>query len=241
MAEGELGELADGVLHAGGDDKVLGTVVLQDEPHALYIVASIAPVAKGVKVAQVEALLQALADAGGGKGDLAGDEGFAPALALVVEQDAAAAEHAVGLAVLLDNPVAVELGHGIGRIGMEGGVLVLGHLFYLAVELGGAGLIDAAGLLQMAGAHGLEDAQDARGIDIGGELGRVEADLHVALGGQVVDLVGTHLVNNLHDGHGVAQVGIMEVEVGLALEVGNALAEIDAGASYNTMYFISFF
>ena len=241
MAEGELGELADGVLYTGGDDEVLGTVVLQDEPHALYIVAGIAPVAQGVQVAQVETLLQALADAGGGKGDLAGDEGLAPALALVVEQDAAAAEHLVGLAVLLDNPEAVELGHGIGAVGMEGGVLVLGHLFYLAVELGGAGLVDAAGLLQVAGAHGLEHAEDAGGIDIGRELGRVEADLHVALGGQVVDLVGPHLVDHLDDGHGVAQVGIVEVEVGLALEVGNALAEVHGAAADDAVHLVTFF
>ena len=76
MTEGELVELADGVLHSGGNDEVLGTVVLQDEPHALYIVLGIAPVAEAVHIAQVEAVLQALADAGGSKGDLAGDEGL---------------------------------------------------------------------------------------------------------------------------------------------------------------------
>ena len=170
VTEGELGELAHGVLHTGGDDKVLGTVVLQYEPHALHIVLGIAPVAEGVKVAQVEALLQALADAGGGEGDLAGDEGLATTLALVVEEDAAAAEHIVSLTVLLDNPEAVELGHGIGTVGMEGGVLVLGDFFYLAIELGGRGLIDAAGLLQMAGAHGLEHAENTGGIHICGKF-----------------------------------------------------------------------
>ena len=48
-----------GVLYAGGNDKVLGLAVQQDEPHALYIVAGIAPVAKGVHIAQVQAVLQA--------------------------------------------------------------------------------------------------------------------------------------------------------------------------------------
>ena len=80
MLEGELGELTDTVLNAGGNHEVLRLVVLEDEPHALYVVAGIAPVAERVEVAQVEAVLQTLADAGCGKGDLAGDEGLATAL-----------------------------------------------------------------------------------------------------------------------------------------------------------------
>ena len=204
MLEGKVGELADAVLHTGGDDEVLGLVVLQNQPHALHIVLGIAPVAQGVEVAQIEAVLQALRDAGGGESDLARNECLAATLALMVEEDTRAAEHIVCLAVFLDNPETIELGNGIGTVGMEGGVLVLGDLLHLAVELTGAGLIDAAGLLQMAGTDGLEHAEYAGGIDIGRELGRVETYLHVALGGEVVDLVGTHLVDHLDDGHRVA-------------------------------------
>ena len=80
MVEGEGGELADGVLHACGDDEVLGLIVLQDEPHALNIVLSITPVAEGIEVAQVEAVLLALCDACGCESDLAGDESLASAL-----------------------------------------------------------------------------------------------------------------------------------------------------------------
>ena len=43
--EGVVCELAHGVLLAGGDDEVFRRVVLQDEPHALYIVFRVAPVA----------------------------------------------------------------------------------------------------------------------------------------------------------------------------------------------------
>ena len=240
IPEGQLGELADGVLYTGSNHEVLRRVVLQDEPHALHIVLGIAPVAEAVHIAQVEAVLQALADAGGGKGDLAGDEGLATALALVVEEDAAAAEHIVGLAVLLDNPEAVELGHGIGAVGMEGGVLVLRNFLHLAIELGGAGLIDAAGLLQVAGTHGLEHTEHTGGIDIGRELGRVKADLHVALGGEIVDLVRFNLVNNFYYRHGVAQVCVMQVKVRLAFQVRNALAEVNTATADDTMHFVAF-
>ena len=117
--EGELGKLADAVLNARGDDEVLGLAGLEDEPHTLDVVLGVAPVAEGVEVAEVEFVLQALGDAGGGEGDLTGDEGLATALALVVEEDAVAAEHAVGVAVLLDDPEAVLLGDGVGAEGPD--------------------------------------------------------------------------------------------------------------------------
>ena len=240
IVEGELGKLADAVLHARGDDVVLGLAGLEDEPHTLDVVLGVAPVAQGVEVAEVEFVLQPLGDAGGGEGDLAGDEGLAAALALVVEEDAVAAEHAVGVAVLLDDPEAVLLGDGVGAEGVEGGVLVLRHFLDLAVELGGGGLVDLAATGEAYLADGLDDAEDADGIDIGGELGGVEADLHVALGGEVVDLRGAHVGDDADNGHGVAEVGIVEVEVGAALEVGDALAVIDGGAADDAVDVIAF-
>ena len=240
IVEGEVGKLADAVLYARGDDVVLGLARLEDEPHTLDVVLGVAPVAEGVEVAEVEFVLQALGDAGGGEGDLARDEGLATALALVVEEDAVAAEHAVGVAVLLDDPEAVLLGDGVGTEGVEGGVLVLGHFLDLAVELGGGGLVDLAAIGEAHLADGFDDAEDADGIDIGGELGGVEADLHVALGGEVVDLRGAHVSDDADDGHGVAEVGVVEVEVGAALEVGDALAVIDGGAADDAVDVIAF-
>ena len=87
---------------------------------------------------------------------------------------------------------------------MERGVLVLGDLLHLAIQFTGASLVNLAGFLQVAGAHSLEHAEDAGGIDIGRELRTVKRNLHVALGGQVVDLVGLHLINHFHNRHRVA-------------------------------------
>ena len=52
----------------------------------------------------------------------------------------------------------------------------------------------------------------------------ITADLYMALGGQVVDFVGTYLVHKLDQGHGVGHVGIMQMEMGGAFEMGDALA-----------------
>ena len=80
-----LGEIADGVLDAGGDNEILGFVLLHDQPHALDVVLGIAPVTEGVHIAQFQVILQALGDAAGGQGNLTGDEVLASALRLVVE------------------------------------------------------------------------------------------------------------------------------------------------------------
>ena len=92
QAEHLVEELADAVGLAGGDDVVVGLVLLEHQPHRLDVVAGEAPVALGVQVAQEQLVLQALLDAGGGAGDLAGDERLAAARALVVEQDAVAGD-----------------------------------------------------------------------------------------------------------------------------------------------------
>ena len=111
VVEGQCGEFTDGVLDAGGNHEVLRLVVLEYEPHALHIVLGIAPVAEGVKVAEIKAVLLALGNTGGCKSNLTGYKGLATTLALMVEKDAGAAEHIVGIAEFLDNPEAVELGH----------------------------------------------------------------------------------------------------------------------------------
>ena len=106
MLESIVSKLAHGVLNACGDNEVFGFVVLKDEPHTLYIILGITPVAQRVEVTKIELVLLALLDAGCCQRDLTGYEGLATALALMVEEDAGAAEHVVGLAVLLDNPEA---------------------------------------------------------------------------------------------------------------------------------------
>ena len=60
--------------------------MLQHEPHALDVVTGIAPVAQGTEVPEVELVLLASGDTSSGEGDLAGDEGLATALTLVLKR-----------------------------------------------------------------------------------------------------------------------------------------------------------
>lgn len=79
MGKGEISELAHADGLAGGDDIIIGRVLLEHHPHHFDIVASVAPVAFGIEVAQEDFVLQTHFDSAYGAGDFAGDEGFASA------------------------------------------------------------------------------------------------------------------------------------------------------------------
>ena len=70
----------------------------------------------------------------------------------------------------------------------------------------------------------LKKAHRAERIHLARVLGHVKGDAHVALGPQVVDLVGAHIPQHLVHGAGVVQVAVVEEEmdiflVGVAIEV----------------------
>ena len=178
---------------AGGDDKIIGLRLLQDEPHALDIVLGIAPVAQGVEIAQIELVLETLGDTCGSEGDLASNEGLATTLGFVVEEDTVAAVHIVALTVVLHDPEAIHLGYAVRRTGIEGCGLLLRHFLDESEELGSGSLIDAAFVGKTCDTHSLKESQNAHGISLSCELGHVEGHLHMALGGEVIDLVGLDL------------------------------------------------
>ena len=62
----------------------------------------------------------------------------------------------------------------------------------------------------------------------------------MALGGEVVHLVGAHFGDYLHYRHRVAEVGVVEVEVGMAFEVGDAFAEVYRRAAYHAVDVVAF-
>ena len=148
---------------AGGDDVVVGDVLLQHQPHGAHVVPGVAPVAFGVEVAQVQGVLRAEVDAGDGAGDLAGDEGFAADRRFVVEQDAVAGVEAVGFAVVDGDPVGVDLGGAVGAARVEGRGFRLGDFPDLAVHLAGGGLVEAGFPLQAENADALPAGAACRG------------------------------------------------------------------------------
>jgi len=146
----------------------------------------------------------------------------------VVEQDAVARVHAVRLPVIHRDPVGVELGRPVGAAGVERRFLVLGDLLHLAEQLARGGLVEPRLALHAEDAQGLQDPQGTQGIGLRRVLGRLERDLHVALGTEVVDLVRLHLLDDADDVRGVREVAVVEDEpqpllVGVLVEMVNAV------------------
>lgn len=123
--------------NAGGDDIILGLVLLQHEPHGFHVVPGMSPVPLGFEIAQVEDFFLSEGDGSHGTGYFAGQEGFSSKRGLVVEENPIACKHPIGLAVVDRGPEGIELGHAIGRTGIEGRLFGLGDFLHLAEKLRG--------------------------------------------------------------------------------------------------------
>ena len=172
---------------AGRDDVVVRLRLLEHQPHRLDVLLGVAPVAPRVEVAEVEVLALAREDRRDAAGDLAGDERAAAPRRLVVEQDPVAGVEAVRLAVLDGHEWAKTLAIAYGLRGLNGVVSDCGGLGDLAVHLRAARLVEPD--RPVGSADRLEQPERAHAGGVGRELRHLEADLDVALGAEVVDLV----------------------------------------------------
>ena len=84
---------------------------------------------------------------------------------------------------------------------MERSVLILRDFLHLSVEFRSGCLVDAAGLFEMVCPHCFQHAEYSCCIDICCEFWRVEADLNVALGCEVIDFIRLHRTDHLHERH----------------------------------------
>ncbi len=242
---GGIDEVSYAVLHASGNNEVFRFFLLEHHPLHFDVVFGVAPVALGIQVAEEHAVLQAELDARQGAGDLAGDEGFATNGTFVVEQDAVAGVEAVGFAVVDNDPIAVHLGYGIRTARVEGGGFLLGDFLYQAVELAGAGLVEACFLFQTEDANGFEQAQHTQGVGVGGVFGLFEADGDVALGGEVVYLVGLNLLDDADEAGAIGHVTMVEEEayfflVAVFVEMVDAVGVEKAGAALDAVDDVAF-
>src|SRR3546814_12660958 len=126
------------------------------------------PIALGVQVAEVEAVLQAELDGCNGSRDLTGHEGFAADRTFVVEQDSIRSMDAVGLPVVHRDPVGIELGGSVGRPRIEWRLLILWYLLRLAIEFRCGSLVEPRAFLQLENPDRLKNTQSSKGIGVGG-------------------------------------------------------------------------
>ena len=84
----------------------------------------------------------------------------------MIEENAIASVHAVGLPVVDHDPVGVQLGDTIGTAGVEGSRLALGSLNDFSVELRSRCLIESNVFLKTDGTDGVEETESAETVNI---------------------------------------------------------------------------
>ena len=82
--ESKGGKFAYSVIFSGGDNKVFGRIVLQNQPHTFHIVFGVSPVAQGIQIPQVQFILESLCDACCRQVNFPGNKSFAAIAAIPV-------------------------------------------------------------------------------------------------------------------------------------------------------------
>src|SRR5258706_388554 len=210
LARGRRRELADAVLLARSDDEVFRLLLLQHQPLHFDIVLCVAPVASGIEVSEIEAVLHPEHDAREGTGDLAGNEGLAPDRGLVIEENAVTRVDAVRLTVVDRNPVRIEFGYAIRAAGIERRRFLLRSFLREAKELGCRSLVVAGLLFQPENSDRFQNPQRAECIGIRGVFRFLERNSDVALRREIVDLARLNLLDYAGKAGRVGEVAVMQ-------------------------------
>ena len=147
MFEGNAAHVADRYGAACGNDIIVGSVLLQHQPHGAHVIAGVAPVALGVDIAKPQFLPQAELDASHSVGNFSRHELDAPQGRFVIEEYAARRVKAEAFSIIHRHPVCVQFGGRVRRAGVEGCALTLYRLLNEPVHLRRRRLIKAGGRL----------------------------------------------------------------------------------------------
>ena len=194
------------------------------------------PVPLCVKVPKLHAVLQAEPYPCRRVRYLPRDELKPPPLALVVEQDAAAGGQPVALAVVLRNPVPVELCHPVGAPRIERRRLRLRHLLHLPEHLARGRLVEAG--TGTYPPHRLQQVRHPERVYLRRRERLLPARRHEGLRRKVVHLVRLRLLERVHQRHHVRHVRIDEAYP--VLYVCHVAVAHDRLAPYQAVHLIPF-
>mmetsp|Transcript_42810 Transcript_42810/g.130196 ORF Transcript_42810/g.130196 Transcript_42810/m.130196 type:complete len:369 (+) Transcript_42810:193-1299(+) len=215
--ESLLHELTNRVSLASRQHVIISLILLKHHPHALNIVAGMAPIALGINIAKVQAFVNLLLNPRHSCSDLTCHECAATTRRLVVEKDTIRKVHPICLTVVHQNPESILLGHSVWGAGVEGSRLALGHLLNLSVQLRCRGLVKSHLLFHAARPNGIEHTQDTNTITISSIFWHVKGHLNVRHGAKVVYFGGANLGNNGDEIGGIAEVAVVQVELNTCL------------------------
>ena len=194
-------------------DIVIRFVHLKHHPHALDVIACMAPITLGINVTQIQGLVNAFVDTGDTGRNLTGHKGTATTRRLVIEENTVGQVHAVGLSVIDKDPESILLGDGVRRTWVEGSSLGLWNLRDLSVKFRGGSLVEANILFETSSTNGIEHAQDTDTITVSSVLWHIERYLDVGHGTKIVDLSWLDVGNDGDQVGCVAQISIVKKDL----------------------------
>jgi hypothetical protein len=173
------------------------------------------PVALGIEISQVKTILPAESYGRNRARDLAGDESLATARTLMVEEDTVGGVDAIRFPVVHRDPIAIELGNGVGAARVKGGVFILRYGLHFTVQFARGSLVEAGLARQPKDSDGLKQPERTHAVRIPSVFRRLEAHLHMALGTQIVDLVRLCLLQYADQVRRVRQIAVVQEEAGI--------------------------
>jgi hypothetical protein len=79
--------------------------------------------------------------------------------------------------------------------------------------------------LQFGQADGFENTEYTDAGDVGSEVGQLETDAHVGLRGEVVDLIGLHVLQHPHQAERLGQIAVVQLQT---FSIGATVDEFEA-------------
>ena len=162
----------------------------------------------------------------------------------MVKQNAVAGIHSITLAIVNSDPVGVKLRYSVRATRIERSGLLLRYLLYQAVELAGAGLVDACLFSKPQNPHRLQDPQSAQRIAVSSVFRTLKTHRYMALGAEVINLIGLHLLDDPDEVGAVGKVAVVEHQariayMGILVEVVNPAGVEAAGTPLDPMNLVA--
>ena len=193
---------------AGRNHIIVRGFLLQHQPHRPDIIRSIPPVAAGIDIAHIEALLQSAVNPRRRHRDLARHEGLAPPRRLVIEQYPVAGVKIIRFPVILRDPEAVQFRNRIRTARMKRSLFRLRHFRDFSVKLRSRRLIEAGG--HPGFPDRVQQPQSPQCVSLRRVLRNLEAHPHVTLRTEIVHLIRSDLFDQPVQVRRIGQVSVVQ-------------------------------
>ena len=160
----------------------------------------------------------------------------------MVEKNTVGGKDFIGIPVIARHVIGVDLGRRVRALGLKGRRLALGG-WRSAEHLTGGSLIKAGLYARLA--DSFQEADGPQAGNISRIFRHIEADPHMALGAQMIYLIGSDLLEEIGELPRNGEIAIMQIDprfrvVEIAIEMIDSVGVEGAGPADEAVNFIAF-